>query len=170
MPRLTAAIEGAFRPDRFNYSHLANRRAVVHWHVVPRYEVEPHRVFAGVTFSDLRVGKGYAPSKKQRQARKKKLPGLRADPGRDPRAPALSARRRPAGLLNGVVRPVLRRSDGSSLVAKAETQQRTMSRIDSTPAHLAAVHHDEVPEAAEHHRLGRARGTSRVAKVRSDER
>ena len=61
MPRLVAALKEAFQPDRINYSHLANTVNHVHWHIIPRYEKNPERVFAGVTFSDERVGVHYAP-------------------------------------------------------------------------------------------------------------
>jgi len=56
MPRLEAAVMGAFQPDRLNYAHLANRTRHVHWHVVPRYETVPERYFAGKRFHDDRHG------------------------------------------------------------------------------------------------------------------
>ena len=61
LPRLASALRKAFRPDRLNYSHLANAEHFVHWHIVPRYEKDPIREFAGETFKDERVGKHYAP-------------------------------------------------------------------------------------------------------------
>lgn len=57
LPRLARALTEAFGPDRINYVHLANRVKQVHWHVVPRYEKNPTREFAGHTFVDRRVGK-----------------------------------------------------------------------------------------------------------------
>jgi diadenosine tetraphosphate (Ap4A) HIT family hydrolase len=56
LPVLAAALRAAFAPDRINYAHLANRTKHVHWHVVPRYEVEPERWFAGRRFYDNRQG------------------------------------------------------------------------------------------------------------------
>jgi diadenosine tetraphosphate (Ap4A) HIT family hydrolase len=57
LPRLVRALDEAFQPDRINYAHLTNRVGQVHWHVVPRYEENPKRQFAGHTFVDRRVGK-----------------------------------------------------------------------------------------------------------------
>jgi diadenosine tetraphosphate (Ap4A) HIT family hydrolase len=57
LPRLATALFGAFSPDRLNYIHLSNRKQHVHWHVVPRYEREPVRVFGGHTFTDKRRGR-----------------------------------------------------------------------------------------------------------------
>jgi len=62
MPRLARAIKSAFGADRINYSHLANKEHFVHWHVVPRYEKNPIRQFAGEIFEDERVGHDYAPA------------------------------------------------------------------------------------------------------------
>jgi diadenosine tetraphosphate (Ap4A) HIT family hydrolase len=56
LPALARALEAAFAPDRLNYAHLANRKHHVHWHVVPRYDTEPVRHFAGETFVDDRPG------------------------------------------------------------------------------------------------------------------
>ena len=56
LPALASGIGAAFGPDRLNYAHLANRKHHVHWHVVPRYETEPERRFAGHTFLDDRRG------------------------------------------------------------------------------------------------------------------
>jgi diadenosine tetraphosphate (Ap4A) HIT family hydrolase len=56
LPALAAALRAAFAPDRINYAHLANRTNHVHWHVVPRYEAEPERWFAGQRFLDNRQG------------------------------------------------------------------------------------------------------------------
>lgn len=64
LPRLAAALRQAFAPDRINYSHLANRTRHVHWHVVPRYEAEPERIFAGERFVDTRPGQIYRASKR----------------------------------------------------------------------------------------------------------
>ncbi|HYF12706.1 MAG TPA: hypothetical protein VD928_00165 [Candidatus Paceibacterota bacterium] len=61
MPRLIAALRKTFAPDRINYAHLANADHFVHWHIVPRYESNPTREFAGETFKDERVGKNFAP-------------------------------------------------------------------------------------------------------------
>lgn len=57
LPKLTRALTAAFQPDRINYAHLANRMHHVHWHIVPRYEKERTREFAGHTFVDKRRGK-----------------------------------------------------------------------------------------------------------------
>lgn len=61
LPKLAKALKKAFQPDRLNYSHLANAEHFVHWHIVPRYEKNPVRKFAGEAFTDERVGKHYAP-------------------------------------------------------------------------------------------------------------
>lgn len=65
LPRLVGAIRAAFEPDRMNYAQLSNRLNQVHWHVVPRYEAEPIREFAGKRFRDRRPGRSYARSKKR---------------------------------------------------------------------------------------------------------
>lgn len=62
LPRLAKALAAAFRPDRINYSHLANAEHFVHWHIIPRYEKEPTREFAGELFKDEKVGGHYAPA------------------------------------------------------------------------------------------------------------
>ena len=62
LPALVHALKAAFRADRINYSHLANAEHFVHWHIIPRYEKDPIREFAGETFADEKVGKHYAPS------------------------------------------------------------------------------------------------------------
>jgi diadenosine tetraphosphate (Ap4A) HIT family hydrolase len=56
LPALAEALRASFAPDRINYAHLANRTNHVHWHVVPRYEVDPERWFAGHRFLDDRQG------------------------------------------------------------------------------------------------------------------
>jgi diadenosine tetraphosphate (Ap4A) HIT family hydrolase len=56
LPALASALASAFAPDRINYAHLANRTNHVHWHVVPRYEADPERWFAGHHFHDDRQG------------------------------------------------------------------------------------------------------------------
>src|SRR3954465_8929814 len=56
LPRLAGALQAASPPDRINYAHLANRTNHVHWHVVPRYEADPERHFAGHAFYDERQG------------------------------------------------------------------------------------------------------------------
>ena len=61
LPRLQRGLAKAFNPDRLNYSHLANSDHFVHWHVVPRYENNPTRVFAGHRFVEERAGRHYAP-------------------------------------------------------------------------------------------------------------
>jgi diadenosine tetraphosphate (Ap4A) HIT family hydrolase len=68
-PELARALAATFVPDRLNYAHLANRLHHVHWHVVPRYEREPERVFAGTTFADRRQGQIF------RTKRRGKVPG-----------------------------------------------------------------------------------------------
>lgn len=62
MPRLARALKSAFGADRINYAHLANTVKHVHWHVVPRYEENPVRKFAGETFTDENVGRHYVPA------------------------------------------------------------------------------------------------------------
>ena len=59
MPRLVRSMQASFAPDRINYAHLANAVHHVHWHVVPRYERDPLRIFEGCTFRDERVGRNY---------------------------------------------------------------------------------------------------------------
>jgi len=60
VPRLTQAQKKAFGCDRINYAHLANTVKHVHWHIVPRYEVNPEREFDGEKFIDTQVGHHYA--------------------------------------------------------------------------------------------------------------
>lgn len=60
LPKLEGALNKAFHPDRLNYSHLANEWHHVHWHIVPRYEKNPVRTFAGERFIDEKVGHNYA--------------------------------------------------------------------------------------------------------------
>lgn len=62
LPRLAQALEKNFQPDRINYCHLANAEHFVHWHIIPRYEKNPVRDFAGETFKDEKVGGNYAPA------------------------------------------------------------------------------------------------------------
>lgn len=62
LPKLESALKKAFQADRLNYSHLANAAHFVHWHIVPRYEKNPIREFAGETFKDENVGSHYAPA------------------------------------------------------------------------------------------------------------
>jgi len=59
-PRLVAALGKAFQPDRINYAHLANGTHFVHWHIVPRYQKDPVRKFAGEIFKDEGTGPYYA--------------------------------------------------------------------------------------------------------------
>lgn len=61
-PKLASALKKSFKPDRLNYAHLANTLNYVHWHIVPRYEKNPIRHFAGEIFMDERVGRHYAPA------------------------------------------------------------------------------------------------------------
>lgn len=60
-PRLSQALKKAFQPDRINYAYLANETKSVHWHIAPRYEKNPVRTFAGVTFNDERAGTSFIP-------------------------------------------------------------------------------------------------------------
>jgi diadenosine tetraphosphate (Ap4A) HIT family hydrolase len=62
LPTLARALKAAFGVDRLNYAHLANVEHFVHWHVIPRYEKNPRRHFAGEEFRDDRAGSNYAPS------------------------------------------------------------------------------------------------------------
>ena len=64
LPTLATALSAAFAPDRINYAHLANRTRHVHWHVVPRYEAEPERVFAGRRYVDTRPGQIFRAKKR----------------------------------------------------------------------------------------------------------
>jgi len=70
LPDLVAGLATAFFPDRINYAHLANKRHHVHWHIVPRYEVEPERSFAGRRFVDRRPGQMF-----HLRRRRGKVPG-----------------------------------------------------------------------------------------------
>ena len=79
MPRLVGAIDEAFAPDRMNYTHLANRFHLVHWHVVPRYEIDPNREFAGHVFHDPRVGKNYTLSRRKRRVLRRSVPAQVVD-------------------------------------------------------------------------------------------
>ncbi|HJZ50162.1 MAG TPA: HIT family protein [Roseiflexaceae bacterium] len=51
------ALLGAFQPDHFNYAFLMNLDAHVHMHIIPRY-AQP-QTFAGITFTDGRLGEHY---------------------------------------------------------------------------------------------------------------
>jgi diadenosine tetraphosphate (Ap4A) HIT family hydrolase len=51
------ALLGAFQPDHFNYAFLMNQDAHVHMHIIPRYAQS--RVFAGMAFTDGRLGEHY---------------------------------------------------------------------------------------------------------------
>ncbi len=62
LPRLEKSLKIAFQPDRINYCHLANAEHFVHWHIVPRYEKNPVRIFGGENFRDERVGKNFSPT------------------------------------------------------------------------------------------------------------
>ena len=62
LPRLAQALRRAFQPDRVNYAHLANEEHVVHWHIVPRYEKNRERQFAGELFRDERAGTVFIPA------------------------------------------------------------------------------------------------------------
>ena len=64
LPTLAGALDAAFSPDRLNYAHLANRKHHVHWHVVPRYETPPVRLFAGRVFTDTRPGQIFRTSRR----------------------------------------------------------------------------------------------------------
>jgi diadenosine tetraphosphate (Ap4A) HIT family hydrolase len=55
--RVKSALLGAFQPDHFNYAFLMNLDAHVHMHVIPRYAAS--QAFAGLTFTDGRIGEHY---------------------------------------------------------------------------------------------------------------
>jgi diadenosine tetraphosphate (Ap4A) HIT family hydrolase len=69
LPELASALRAAFAPDRLNYAHLANRQRHVHWHIVPRYETEPERYFAGHAFLDDREGQIFRTKRRGRVGR-----------------------------------------------------------------------------------------------------
>lgn len=70
LPKLASALKKAFKPDRINYSHLANSTHHVHWHIVPRYEKNSVRKFADETFKDERAGHNYTPEVKKTVSKK----------------------------------------------------------------------------------------------------
>jgi len=43
MMRVTAAIDKAFKPERFNYENLGNITHHIHWHVIPRYKNDKYK-------------------------------------------------------------------------------------------------------------------------------
>lgn len=57
--QLKAALKVLFNPDKMNYAALGNVCEKVHVHVIPRYKES--REFSGISFSDTRWGKNYAP-------------------------------------------------------------------------------------------------------------
>lgn len=59
MPKVKYALYELWRPDRFNYAELENEWEHLHIHIIPRYETP--RMFDGITFTDTRWGKNYAP-------------------------------------------------------------------------------------------------------------
>jgi diadenosine tetraphosphate (Ap4A) HIT family hydrolase len=58
LSQVKTALVGSFQPDHFNYVFLMNQDAHVHMHIIPRY-AQP-QVFAGMTFTDGRLGDHYA--------------------------------------------------------------------------------------------------------------
>lgn len=62
LPKVQSVLRTSFQSDRLNYSMLGNTTHQVHWHVVPRYEKDPIRIFSGTRFEDTKVGKHYAPA------------------------------------------------------------------------------------------------------------
>lgn len=57
--KVKRALDDLFQPDRLNYASLQNEWPHLHVHVIPRY-ASP-RTFDGITFTDERWGKNYAP-------------------------------------------------------------------------------------------------------------
>lgn len=57
--QIKKALKDLFKPDKMNYAALSNVSPEIHVHLVPRYKES--RDFAGVTFTDKRWGKNYAP-------------------------------------------------------------------------------------------------------------
>jgi diadenosine tetraphosphate (Ap4A) HIT family hydrolase len=53
------ALKTLFKPDKINYAALSNTSEAIHVHIVPRYKEA--REFRGMTFTDTRWGKNYAP-------------------------------------------------------------------------------------------------------------
>jgi diadenosine tetraphosphate (Ap4A) HIT family hydrolase len=52
--RVTAALDGLFAPDLYNFAFLMNYDAHVHLHVVPRYSSQ--REWRGGTYTDPHYG------------------------------------------------------------------------------------------------------------------
>ena len=52
--KLRSALKEAFSPDLFNYASFSNVTAHLHFHIIPRYQVE--RVFGGLKFVDKNWG------------------------------------------------------------------------------------------------------------------
>jgi diadenosine tetraphosphate (Ap4A) HIT family hydrolase len=42
MAEVAHALDRAFRPRKMNYEALGNGVAHLHWHLIPRYETDPH--------------------------------------------------------------------------------------------------------------------------------
>lgn len=61
--QLKTALKKLFMPDKMNYAALSNSSPVVHVHLIPRYKES--RTFNGMTFTDTRWGKNYAPYDKE---------------------------------------------------------------------------------------------------------
>ena len=66
LPKLSTALKNAFKADRINYAHLANAVHYVHWHIIPRFEKEPKRIFDGQNFEDPTVGNSPLLTKEKR--------------------------------------------------------------------------------------------------------
>ncbi len=77
IPKLTNAISGLYKPDRFNYAALGNEVGHAHWHIIPRYKNE--REINGVVFKDENWGKNYASYNKNFKIEDEILLRIRSD-------------------------------------------------------------------------------------------
>jgi len=75
MPKIQYALCELWLPDRFNYAELENEWEHLHVHIIPRYKAP--RMFDGITFTDTRWGKNYAPYDKAFKVPKETLMSIR---------------------------------------------------------------------------------------------
>ena len=65
LPKFRKAINTAFKPDALNYGYHGLSIKHLHMHVIPRYNKNPVREFAGETFTDQLPDKNYNKSQKK---------------------------------------------------------------------------------------------------------
>lgn len=65
LPKFKAALDVSFQPDSINYGYHGLSIKHLHMHVIPRYQINPIREFAGETFVDQLPDKNYNKSQKK---------------------------------------------------------------------------------------------------------